>query len=171
MSAALNPAACVLVLALACTPGADADWVETKAWVRAEFPDVPVTTVDELSERLERSGAAPVLLDARAEGEFAVSHLAGARHTESAEAALAVLDGLGKDEAVVVYCSVGYRSALLTRELAARGYTNVRNLEGSIFEWANRGLPLYRDGLRVAQVHPFDAEWGRLLERELWAED
>ena len=43
------------------------------------------------------------------------------------------------------------------------------NLEGSIFRWAGEGRPVYRDGVRVEQVHPYDDRWGALLPRTLWA--
>jgi hypothetical protein len=36
-----------------------------------------------------------------------------------------------------------------------------------VFEWANSGYPVFRDGEAVREVHPFDAEWGRLLDPEL----
>jgi len=175
MSLSLNPALVLLptlFLGLAaCKPSAESDWPEVKGWVRGEFPDVPLTTVDELRDRLaEPEAPRPVLLDARAPEEFAVSHLLGARNAPTEDGALAALEGAPKDTPIVVYCSIGYRSAVLTRQLAARGYTEVRNLEGSIFEWANRGYPVYLDEEQVECVHPFDAEWGRLLERSLWSE-
>ena len=68
---------------------------------------------------------------------------------------------------MVVYCSVGYRSAELARKLTARGHANVANLEGSLFAWANEGRPVYA-GTRLAdRVHPYDAAWGSLLKPEL----
>ena len=68
------------------------------------------------------------------------------------------------------YCSVGYRSSRLAEELRARGFENVFNLEGSLFQWANEGRPLYRGEERVDQAHPYDEEWGQLLDRRLWAD-
>ena len=49
----------------------------------------------------------------------------------------------------------------------ARGFTNVRNLEGSIFEWANQGHPVERAGAPVNEVHPYDESWGTLLREDL----
>ena len=168
---------CSLLLLCACcseTPAPEATpWQETADWhklkkeIRQTFPDVPVVTVPQLREELRRD-ARPILLDARAAEEFAVSHLAGARLAPDLEAASKVLSDSPKDRAVVVYCSVGYRSAALTQRLRERGYTNVRNLEGSLFEWCNRGLPVQRDGKTVEQVHPYDRTWGRFLDRRYW---
>jgi hypothetical protein len=45
----------------------------------------------------------------------------------------------------------------------------VYNLDGSIFQWANEGRPLYSGTNRVASVHPYDREWGRFLKKELHA--
>ena len=61
------------------------------------------------------------------------------------------------------------RSAALARELARRGRAQVVNVEGSLFEWANRGWPVHRGNAVVTLVHPFDADWGQLLDRRLWS--
>ena len=53
--------------------------------------------------------------------------------------------------------------------LAAEGFTQVHNLDGSLFQWANEGRPVYRDGRVVEEVHPYDDKWGVLLDRQLWA--
>lgn len=68
---------------------------------------------------------------------------------------------------IVVYCSVGYRSSRLARQLRTRGVKNVFNLEGSLFKWANEGRPVYRGSERVQEVHPFDEDWGELLDESL----
>ena len=70
---------------------------------------------------------------------------------------------------IVVYCSIGYRSARLARELEQQGVEGVLNLEGSIFEWANSGHGVEREGEAVSEVHPYDEDWGRLLDQELWS--
>ena len=57
----------------------------------------------------------------------------------------------------------------LAEKLRARGIENVFNLEGSLFQWANEGRPLYRGEERVYQAHPYDEEWGQLLDRRFWA--
>ena len=70
-----------------------------------------------------------------------------------------------------ILAGVGYRSARMVDELRRRGVAGAVNLEGSIFEWANRGLPVVRDGVPVDVVHPYDREWGQLLDREHWPAD
>ena len=44
--------------------------------------------------------------------------------------------------------------------------TEVYNLEGSIFRWANEDRPLYRGDVAVRQVHPFDESWAALLHAD-----
>lgn len=139
-----------------------------KLEIRGKLPEVAGIDVPALAQRLER-GDAPLLLDVRADEEFAVSHLPGARHAASLADALAALEGEPKDREVVLYCSVGYRSGYRAQELMEAGFTRVKNLEGSIFEWANTGHTVLRDGKPVREVHPYDHTWGRLLERELWS--
>jgi len=158
----------LLLLLGACASKPSPEWIDLKAEIRERYPGVSQVSTTELRDWMQRKQDT-LLLDARADEEFAVSHLAGARPAPNEGEALRVLDGSAKDRRIVVYCSVGYRSSDLAQKLSARGYTNVHNLEGSIFEWANAGYPLYRGEQRVREVHPFDAHWGRLLERDLWS--
>ena len=67
---------------------------------------------------------------------------------------------------VVVYCSIGYRSATIIEKLQDAGIGNIYNLEGGLFEWANQGRPVYRGGQRVNEVHPYNRAWGLLLRGE-----
>ena len=138
----------------------------TQRIIRDKFPDVPQVPTTTLAEWLQHEDG-PVLVDVREPEEYAVSHLAGARRASSLEGAVAALADTPRNQRIVVYCSVGYRSSKLARELRAAGYENVHNLEGSIFEWANEGRPVYRNGQAVREVHPYNWFWGRLLAPEL----
>ena len=143
-------------------------WRSIKDMVRHDFPDVEHVSAEELRRRLE-TDAAPVLLDVREQAEYDVSHLPGAIRVQPGSDASEVLDNLEPGTPIVAYCSVGYRSSELVQKLSERGFTDVRNLEGSIFEWANEGFPVERDGQEVREVHPFDDSWGALLNEELRA--
>jgi rhodanese-related sulfurtransferase len=139
-------------------------WPLLIRWIRRRFPDVAVISCEELADRLAGEGPVPLLIDARGPEEFALSHLAGARRLAETDALGAA--GLARQTAIVVYCSVGYRSARLARSLRQAGFTDVRNLEGSLFRWANLGLPLAGAGSGRTRVHPFHPCWGLLLEPE-----
>jgi len=145
-------------------------WPSVQKLIHKKFPTVRELSTTALAEWLAAPDREPpLLLDARAPAEFAVSHLAGARSVPTASDALRLLQDRDKGRPIVVYCSVGYRSAAMVERLQAAGFTRVQNLAGSIFQWANEGRPLYRAGRPVRQVHPYDAKWGVLLDRNLWA--
>lgn len=159
---------CLLAVQTGCSD--DLTWRAVEHMIASDFPDVPSVSTDALAERLSDDTAPrPVLLDARSPEEYAVSHLPGAHRVDPAADAYPALDTLAADTPLVVYCSVGYRSAGVAQALRDQGFTNVANLKGSIFRWANEGRPVYRDDRRVSAVHPYDATWGRLLADSLHA--
>jgi thiosulfate/3-mercaptopyruvate sulfurtransferase len=129
-----------------------------QAALRAELPDV---------ERWSREGGA-VLLDVRTRNEWDGAtpyfeprggHIPNARHlpwtnlldgsgavlsAESIAAQLAPL-GIGPRTPVVVYCTGGVRSAFVWAVLRASGYTDVKNFDGSFYQWSKeRRLPIAR---------------------------
>ncbi len=168
------PAITFALLALAISTFANAgwfsapDWPTLKADIRKSHPDVRQMTVPELQKRLVQE-ASIVLLDVRSSEEFAVSQLKGGVSVPTDKAVSKQVETLPKDSLIVVYCSVGLRSAATAQALQKRGYRNVFNLEGSLFEWANSGLPVYRGEIKVDRVHPFDRKWGELLNASLRA--
>jgi len=144
-------------------------WSAVKKAIRVRFPEVTQLSTQKLAEWLTHSDAKPLLLDARTKQEFAVSHLHGAKLATSEKQALKVIGTLDKHSPIVVYCSVGYRSSELATRLMELGYDHVQNLEGSLFEWANEGRPIYSDSSKTDVVHPYDKVWGQLLHKELWS--
>lgn len=96
-----------------------------------------------------------------------MSHIPKAHNLQSAEAIAAAFPDYA--EPIVVYCSVGYRSAAVAEELASLGYTNVKNLRHSIFEWAERGYVLENAAGSTSKVHPYNRAWGTLVPNELHA--
>ena len=144
------------------------DWVSLKQEIRKDYPQVKQMSISEL-QALQKAGKTPLLLDVRAKAEFEVSHLQNARLASTLKMTLAALESTPKDAPIVLYCSVGLRSSDMAQQLMQRGYTQVANLEGSIFEWANSGLPVYR-GVEIEKtVHPFSGKWGKLLNENLRA--
>lgn len=142
-------------------------WAGLKQLIHWQFPRVATISVAELADWLQQEGSRPLLLDTRPEAEFAVSHLPGAQRIDPQTQEFEQLRSLPQDAPIVTYCSVGYRSARVADRLQTAGFTNVRNLEGSIFEWANSGHPVYQGDRRVHQVHPYDQLWGKLLNPDL----
>lgn len=169
--AAVMAIAAIAAFAVVTTPGAvrAMDWTETKELVRTEFPEAPQLSISGLATILERQSLPPLVIDVRDAEEYAVSHLPGAVHAQGSELERLVREA-GAQRPIVLYCSVGYRSARETEKLRRKGYSNVTNLEGSIFEWANAGKPLVHGGPQSKSptdaVHPFDETWGVLLDAE-----
>jgi len=165
MNGSMLTQALLLVNLVGClnNSGEGLDWPSVKSEIRAQFPSVAQISTEKLEEWLVTR--TPLLVDARTTKEYSVSHLQNAVFAKSEMD----FPEVGKDTLVVVYCSVGYRSSRLAEQLAEAGYTNVFNLEGSIFQWANEGRAVYRGSQRVDVVHPYDDHWGSLLNKELWS--
>lgn len=161
---------CVLALlaSVALLRAADGlQWTLIRKRIAKEFPDVPQLATKDLALWLADSKRKqPLLLDVRTEEEFAVSHLPGARRIDP-EATAAQLDrGIARDQPIVTYCSVGYRSSALAERLRGAGYADVQNLAGSIFAWANEDRPLVSDGKPASLVHPYSAFWSGMVKKE-----
>ncbi|OKH22568.1 sulfurtransferase [Hydrococcus rivularis NIES-593] len=138
-------------------------WIAIKFLIRLKFPKVPYISTADLAAWLKEDKAEkPLLLDARTPEEYAISHLQGA------ELIPANLEDLKLDPSkpIVVYCSIGYRSAVAARQLQAMGYEKTLNLEGSIFQWANEQRPVYKGEQVSDRVHPYNRFWGYLLDRD-----
>lgn len=140
--------------------------------IASKFPQVQWISTEELARWQENPGRPqPVVLDARTDPEFQLSHLRGALPIDPYRPSLRSLQSFPKDTPVVVYSSVGYRSCRVADWLAKAGYTEVRNLAGSLFQWANEGRPLFKDGDRpTAIVHPYDRKWGLLVQGQYRAQ-
>ena len=144
-------------------------WQMVKAETRHKFPTVQAIQTRGLAAWLDDpQRSQPVLLDVREPAEFDVSHLAKARRVQPGSDPAQL--NLPKDQPIVTYCSVGYRSADYAQQLQKAGYTDVRNLEGSIFQWANEGRPVVKDGKAVDKIHPYNNTWGMLLKPFLRAD-
>ena len=144
-------------------------WTQVHALIADKFPRVPQLSVQALQAWLTNAQRPqPLLLDVRTKAEYDVSHLHHARWINTDEPLATALDGIKHDQPIVAYCSVGYRSSSFCDRLMKQGFTNVHNLQGSIFQWANDGLPVYRNGKVVHHVHPYNRHWGQLLKRSFW---
>jgi rhodanese-related sulfurtransferase len=156
------------------------DFAEVYQVIAEKFPTVTSLTTTELSALLIRNES-PLLLDFRSRVEYDVSHLAGAvwvADLKSARAEIAKVRAMDGQRKVVVYCSVGYRSADLIsqiQKLPDRGYAQeLYNLKGSLFVWANEGrLIVKKSGVGpeqpANQVHPYNNGWASLLAPSLRA--
>lgn len=76
-----------------------------------------------------------VVLDVRTPEEYAAGHIPGAVCIPGGELATRAADELPRrEQPILVYCRSGRRSAGAAAELAALGYTDVRDM-GGILRW------------------------------------
>ncbi len=123
---------------------------------------VPTVTTDQLFEQKSED---LIILDAREMEEYYVSHIPEAQWVGFDDADYTVLENIDKDTEIVVYCSIGYRSEKVAEHIQSLGFSNVKNLYGSIFEWANDDYPLVNGkGDRVYEVHTYNKKWGKWME-------
>jgi len=142
-------------------------WDTVRIEIAQAYPDVQQLSTQELEDWLmDDTRPPPVLLDVRSPAEYALSHLPGAQPLPPGGDTMALLAKHPKDTPLVAYCSVGHRSSRLAVELQELGYTQVFNLDGSIFGWANEGRPLENEKGSLSKVHPYNRRWGRLLDPE-----
>ncbi|HJP30147.1 MAG: rhodanese-like domain-containing protein [Candidatus Latescibacteria bacterium] len=166
-------AACLPAVLLVTTTAIDAvEWSAVKQGIQLRYPEVEIITTQQLAAWWSQADSVqPVLFDVRRDDEYSVSHLAGAVRALTVEAALTVLAEASLDTPIVTYCSVGYRSGGLADKLRLRGYSRVRNLEGSLFQWANEGRNLVDADGATRFVHPYGPPWSWLLdENRRWQE-
>ena len=130
-------------------------WESVDEKIANEFPQVKFITTDQL-QRIQSSQQPQSLqlFDVRESSEYSVSHLKGAQN-ESKASGIAAIAG-DKSTPIVVYCSVGYRSAAIAAELQELGFSNVLNLRHSIFEWAEKGYPMLNQAGDTDKVHPYN---------------
>ncbi|MDQ3772247.1 MAG: MBL fold metallo-hydrolase [Actinomycetota bacterium] len=98
--------------------------------------------VRDLKARLDEGDV--TVLDVRQPAEWADGHIAGATLITGAE--LPARSGeLPLGDPVAVVCGSGYRSAVMSSLLRARGHERVFNVIGGMSAWSNAGLPLEHD--------------------------
>ena len=107
-----------------------------------------------------------VLLDAREEAEYKVSHLLNARYVGYDNFNMDSLKNIDKQATIIVYCSVGYRSEKIAEKLKSAGFANVSNLYGGIFEWVNQGNQVVDSNEnKTNNVHAYNKTWGIWLNK------
>jgi len=124
---------------------------------------IPTKSVQEVWKERDKV----ILLDTRELKEYKVSHIQGATYVGYDQPDYAVLNDIPKDAEVVLYCSIGYRSEKIAEQLKAKGYKNVYNLYGSIFEWVNQGYPVVNEnGATTDSLHTYNKRWSQWVDEQ-----
>ena len=119
------------------------------SFLRRQFPDSPGIQTNELDDKIQ-SNQNVFLVDCRRPDEYSVSRIPNATNIHfkcSDEDLKSALEDLNENVTIVNYCSLGYRSGVMTKRILDLGLDNVSkkrvyNLEGSIFKWAQEERPL-----------------------------
>ena len=125
------------------------------AEVEVAYPNTPTLDVEAFLKKSDR--ASFVIVDVREPAERAVSAITGA-------ITLTALRQLAPAESsrVLVYCTIGMRSAAATRELRQEGY-EAFNLSGGVLAWAAAVQPFVdAAGTPTKQVHVYGRRWNYL---------
>jgi molybdopterin/thiamine biosynthesis adenylyltransferase/rhodanese-related sulfurtransferase len=115
---------------------------------KAEIDEVDAVRARELIERSD-----PLIVDVREQDEWDEGRIPGAVHVprgnlESRIEALAP----ERDEAILVYCAAGNRSAFAAKTLGELGYTDVVSLAGGFTDWKRNGFDVdLSKGLEASQ--------------------
>jgi rhodanese-related sulfurtransferase len=121
-------------------------------------------SVNNLKANLKRF----VILDAREPNEYKVSHLKNAIYVgyNNFDLNYTISNLKDKNTRIVVYCSLGIRSEDIAEKLQKVGYQNIYNLFGGIFEWKNKGNPVFdTQNNPTNKVHVFNKEWSKWLKK------
>jgi rhodanese-related sulfurtransferase len=154
----------ILVFGLFIVGSTYAQQVESSSYdrmLKKRLPkNVPIVDVNQV----DVSDSSIVYLDTRELCEFEVSHIENAQYIGYKKANLEAVLKLPKETKIIVYCSIGYRSGKISKELIDDGFTNVHNLYGGIFEWSNQERPLVdNNGNSTVKVHPYNKKWGKWI--------
>jgi rhodanese-related sulfurtransferase len=121
---------------------------------------VPYISVQELKQHPSDY----LVFDTRKKEEYLVSHLPNAIWAGEVVDSDFAKAYPHKSQSIVVYCSVGIRSEDFGERLQALGYTNIKNLYGSIFAWKDKGYPVYNQNEKMTDsVHVYSRRWGKYL--------
>uniref|UniRef100_A0A8C8RWJ8 Rhodanese domain-containing protein n=1 Tax=Pelusios castaneus TaxID=367368 RepID=A0A8C8RWJ8_9SAUR len=154
-------------------------------WVQKTFPNVESVATETLQCWMEEKPEELIILDTRSAAEFEVSHLPGAilidPHSDTLQEFVQKQFRPETHKSIICYCTVGYRSSMVTQNLDEflsseagqhpKTSLKVYNAEGGLIKWATERRPMVDKQEHATHlVHPYNAEWAKLLELELRAQ-
>ena len=123
----------------------------------ARLPEAPVVT----AAQIQSLQADPnkqnrfVIVDVRAKTETDVSIIPGALTQAEFERTIQQ----HQSKAVLVYCTVGYRSGIYAKKLKRKGW-DAWNYKGSILDWCRNQLPVVTmTGQSTKRVHTYNSSY------------
>ena len=129
---------------------------------------IPYISVDSLQEIIQNSKEKIILLDARELKEYRISKIQNAIHIGYNDFNIHKITEQipSKNTKIIVYCSLGIRSEDIAEQLYNKGFINIFNLFGGIFEWKNKGYQVVDiKNKKTEKVHAFSKEWSVWLKK------
>lgn len=131
-----------------------------KKMLKEYYSEFPTISLSSALSHLKKSDA--TFLDIREKKEFEVSHIRTAIQLSPDSEDLSALKNVDKKSLIIVYCSVGARSQTFGEMLKKKGFTNVVNLYGGLFNWTNHQFPLVdSNGKSTTKIHGYSKDWGK----------
>lgn len=124
---------------------------------------VPLINASELREQQNEV----IIVDTRSKAEYEVSHISGAVFYDYDNGTISdLLPLLDQNKAIILYCSIGYRSERIGEQLLEQGFAQVFNLKGGIFNWMNEEWPVVdMDDLPTQKIHAYNRIWGVWVQK------
>lgn len=134
-----------------------------KKMIEKHYDGFPLIQPAVAAELVENENV--VFLDTREKDEYDVSHIPGSIFVGYDNFDWTKIDKLDKNKEVIVYCSIGVRSQNIGKKLAEKGFTDVKNLYGGIFLWADQDREMHNErGVDTDAVHGYNKVWGRWVK-------
>lgn len=112
--------------------------------LKSRFSALKQVSPTELTLQVNRQNA--LVVDIRAEADFAKGHITGARHLLLADIEKQQLAGLEKHKAepIILVCQAGMTAQKAAASLLKQGFSNVAVLHGGMGSWTSASLPLVK---------------------------
>lgn len=137
---------------------------EYKAMLENHYSDFPTITIKDAYNKMGQKNV--YFLDTRSKEEFEVSHIKNAIRVGYDNFSISSVKAIPKDAEIIVYCSIGARSQDVGEKLKKAGYTNVKNLYGGLFHWANRSFPMVNStNERTTRIHGYSKDWSKWITK------
>src|SRR6266851_2301002 len=114
---------------------------------KKQIREVPVDEVKRLIDQ-----RAPIkVVDVRESDEYAAGRVPGAIWVPRGFLEIRIEEKANRDEALVLYCAGGTRSALAAKTLQDMGYQNVSSMAGGFTRWSDAAYPIDKPFVLTAE--------------------
>ncbi len=120
---------------------------ELLSTTKKQIREVPVDEVKRLIDQ-----RAPIkVVDVRESDEYAAGRVPGAIWVPRGFLEIRIEEKANRDEALVLYCAGGTRSALAAKTLQDMGYQNVSSMAGGFTRWSDAAYPIDKPFVLTAE--------------------